>query len=180
MTTLQITTNTVEHALGMLGVHYHSHKDYFSALLSSSTSPPSDAESDDTNESSPAKPTEGSTCEQEDPTTPALPANRNIYTPLVRPPSALGIHPLDCFSQMYMWEALWRADRRVEQGEDEEASLMSDETDEEALDAELQGDEALDSPKTCIARTRSYPPTRDLWNQLEAQMPKEPAGRPPH
>ena len=36
-----------------------------------------------------------------------------------------------------------------------------------------------DGPKTCIAQTRSYSPTRDLWNQLEAQMPKEPAGHPP-
>ena len=72
----------------MLGVHYHSHKDYFSALLSSSTSPLSDAESDNMNKSSPAKPTEGSTREQEDPT---LPTHRNIYAAF---PSAICVrHP---------------------------------------------------------------------------------------
>ena len=130
MTALQITTNTVEHALEMLGMHHHSHKDYFSALLSSSTALLSDAESDDTNKSS--KPTEGSTREQEDPPTPALPAHRNIYTPLICPPSTLGVHSLNCFAQMYMREALRRVNRRMEQDESEEASLMLDETDEEA------------------------------------------------
>ena len=133
MTTLQITTNTIEHALETLGVRYHSHKDYFSALLSSSTALPSGAESDDANESSPTEPTEGSTRGQEDPPTPALPAHRNIYTPLVRPPSTLGVHPLNCFSWTYMREASRRVHRRVEQDESEEASLMPDETDEEAL-----------------------------------------------
>ena len=126
MTTLQITTNTVEHAL----VHHRSHKDYFSALLSSSTALLSDAESDDTNKSS--KPTEGSTHEQEDPTTPMLPTHRNIYTPLVHPPSMLSIHSLNCFAQTYMWEVSRRVNRHVEQDESEEASLMPDETDEEA------------------------------------------------
>ena len=130
MTALQITTNTVEHALEMLGMRHRSHKDYFLALLSSSTALPSDAESDDMNKSS--KPTEGSTREQEDPTTPALPTHRNIYTPLVCPPSALSIHSLNCFARMYMWEASWRVNRHVEQDESEEASLMPDETDEEA------------------------------------------------
>ncbi|KIM59333.1 hypothetical protein SCLCIDRAFT_27440 [Scleroderma citrinum Foug A] len=109
----QITTNMVEHTLEMLSVRYCSHKDYFSVLLSSSTALLSDAESDDTNESSPAKPTEGSTREQEDLTTPTLPVHRNIYTPLVHPPSALGVHPLDCFSRTYMREASQRADRHV-------------------------------------------------------------------
>ena len=36
-----------------------------------------------------------------------------------------------------------------------------------------------DGPKTRIARTRSYPHARGLWNQSEAQMPKKPAGHPP-
>ena len=130
MTALQITTNTVKHALEMLGMSHHSHKDYFSALLSSSTALPSDAESDNTNKSS--KPTEGSTREQEDPTTPMLPAHRNIYTPLIHPPSALGIHSLNCFAQTYMREMSWRVNRRMEQDESEEVSLMPDETDEEA------------------------------------------------
>ena len=126
---LQITTNTVEHALEMLGVRNLCHMDYFSVLLSSSTALPSDAESDDTNKSS--KPTEGSTCQQEDPTTPALPAHRNIYTPLVRLPSALGVHSLNCFAWTYMREASRRVNRCVEQDESEEVSLMPDETDEE-------------------------------------------------
>ncbi|KIM50953.1 hypothetical protein SCLCIDRAFT_33857 [Scleroderma citrinum Foug A] len=130
----QITTNTVEHALEMLGMRHRSHKDYFSALLSSSTALLSDAESDDTNKSS--KPTEGSTREQEDPTTPALPAHRNIYTPLICPPSTLGVHSLNCFAQMYMREALRRTKKRpmeVELQEDE--ALNKEDAEAEALEA---------------------------------------------
>ncbi|KAL4079101.1 hypothetical protein J3A83DRAFT_4086152 [Scleroderma citrinum] len=130
----QIAPNAVEHALETLGVRYHSHKAYFTELLSGS--PLSNAES------SPAKVADGTTREMEDPAAPALSAHRDIYTPLVRPPSVLGVHPLDCLSQTYMREATRRTDRQIEG--DEQGSLMSDETDEEALDAELQEDEAVD------------------------------------
>ena len=119
----------VKHALETLGVRYQSHKDYFTALLARSTA---DVEPD--KPSSFARPTDASTA-------PTLSAYRELCTPLVRPPFAFDIPPLDCFARAYMRQASRRAD---EDREDDEGSLMSDETDKEALEAELLDDEALD------------------------------------
>ena len=139
----------VEHALETLGVRYQSHKDYFAALLARSTA---DAEPD---KPSPlAKPTDAST-------TPALSARRELCTPLVRPPSVLNIHPLDCFARTYMRQASRRAD---EDRGDDEGSLMSDETNEEALEAELLEDEALDEEDA--KKAAEY--EADLWARVRA------------
>ncbi|KAI5988221.1 hypothetical protein EDD15DRAFT_2290363 [Pisolithus albus] len=80
-------------------------------------------------------------CEHGDPAVPGVSTHRDLFMPFIRPPSALGVHLLDCFSRTYMREATRRADR--EEGE-QEADWMSSETDEEALEAELREDEALD------------------------------------
>ncbi|KAI6043449.1 hypothetical protein EDC04DRAFT_2651319 [Pisolithus marmoratus] len=142
-----LTVNVVKRAVETLGVRYKSHKEFFAEFYSRNH-----AESRGTkNETEathhfnrstdlPTKARDEGGCEDGDPAVPMLSTHSDLYMSLIRPPSVLGVHPLDCFSRTYMREATVRADRAGE----EEADWMSSETDEEALDAELREDEALD------------------------------------
>ncbi|KAI6100544.1 hypothetical protein F5141DRAFT_1139332 [Pisolithus sp. B1] len=143
----RLTVSAIKHAIETLGVRYKSHKEFFAELCFRNDTESSDAENESaatrhSNRSSdhPAEFRDEGGCEKGDPAVPGVSTHRDLYMPFIRPPSALGVHPLDCFSRTYMREATRRADRERE----EEADWMSSETDEEALEAELREDEALD------------------------------------
>lgn len=128
-------------------MQYKSHKEFFAEFCFRNDTESSDTENEfavshHSNRSNdlPAESTDEGGCEHGDPAVPVVSTHRDLYLPFIRPPSALGVHPLDCFSRTYMREATRRADREGE----EEADWMSSETDEEALEAELREDEALD------------------------------------
>ncbi|KAI6115244.1 hypothetical protein EDD16DRAFT_1519845 [Pisolithus croceorrhizus] len=143
----RLTVSAIKHAIETLGMRYKSHKEFFAELCSRNDTESSDAENESAairhfNRSTdhPAGFRDEGGCEKGDPAVPAVSTHRDLYMPFIRPPSALGVHPLDCFSRTYMREATRRADREREV----EADWMSSETDEEALEAELREDEALD------------------------------------
>ncbi|KIJ15649.1 hypothetical protein PAXINDRAFT_11763 [Paxillus involutus ATCC 200175] len=164
----QIAPSAIEHAVNAIGACHHSHKQYFRSLLlfyglsdHGDTKPrntsikyrtasplaapslPAHASDDDHPTGGPADSEAGA--EDSDRVAPS-PApfvpHREIYTPLIRPPSACGINPLDCLSQTYMREVT-RTQRGGSQDLEEE-ELISDETDEEELEAELREEDELD------------------------------------
>ncbi|KIK19026.1 hypothetical protein PISMIDRAFT_24523 [Pisolithus microcarpus 441] len=142
-----LTVSAIKHAIETLGVRYKSHKEFFAEFCFRNDTESSDTENEfavshHSNRSYdlPVESADEGGCEHGDPAVPVVSTHRDLYMPFIRPPSALGVHPLDCFSRTYMREATRRADREGE----EEADWMSSETDEEALEAELREDEALD------------------------------------
>jgi len=131
-----------------IGARYHSHKAYFKSLeafYDLST----EANAEEPN------PTDGSI----EATPPGLSPHRDVYTPLVHPPAAWKISPLACLSRTYEREAT--RTRRGTSAETEEA-LMSDGTDEEALEAALRADEEADEVDTAQAGASE----RGLWGYV--------------
>ncbi|KAI5995257.1 hypothetical protein F5J12DRAFT_855466, partial [Pisolithus orientalis] len=146
-----LTASAIKHAVETLSVRYRSHKEFFTEFCSRNDAESSNAENefDATHHSNSsnglsARSRDGEGCENEDPAVPMISTHRDIHMPFIRPPPALGLHPLDCFSRIYMREAAGRADRVADREDEEDADWMSSETDEETLEAELREDEALD------------------------------------
>ena len=130
------------------GARYHSHKAYFKSLEAFhglSTEPSNAAE-----QPNPTDPEVGF---------PVLSPHRDVYTPLIHPPSAWGISPLACLARTYEREAT-RTRRGTSADMDEEE--MSDETDEEGLAAELEEEDEADVLDMSLAETHE----QHLWNAV--------------
>lgn len=119
-----------------IGARYHSHKAYFKSLEAlHGLSTEANAE-----EPNPTDAPVGAT--------PAgLSPHRDVYTPLVHPPTAWKLSPLACLSRTYEREAT--RTRRGTSAEMEE-ELMSDGTDEGALEAELGEEDEADAVDTAL------------------------------
>lgn len=111
-----------------IGARYHSHDKYFKSLgaFHGLWSEPSSALAHTSEGSEPS----------------GLSPHRDVYTPLIRPPSAWRIGPLACLTRTYEREAT-RTRRGTSADAPEEE--LCDGTDEEALEAELEEDAAVDA-----------------------------------
>ena len=121
----QITAAAIEHAVSVVGASYHSHKEYLESP-NHPKAPSVDGDGEVADLSSEL---------------PRLSPHWDVYTPLIRPPSEWRIDPLSCLSRTYEREATRTRRGPSAELEDE---LMSDETDEETLAAELAEDTAMD------------------------------------
>jgi len=132
----QITVGAIEYAVDLIGARYRSHKEYFKSLEGLDDSP--------TEDTSP-EPDYGTDSES------AYSTHRRVYTPLVRPPSAWKMSPLVSFTGTYEQEAT--RSRRGPSAEVDDGDLMADETDEEALAAELREEEEMDVADMRVSAT---------------------------
>lgn len=88
-----------------------------------------------------------------------LSPHREVHTPLIHPPSAWKMRPLTCLSRTYEREATrTRRGPSADIGEDE---LMADETDEEALEAELALEAETDERDMALSAMHE----EDLWRK---------------
>ncbi|KAF9235256.1 hypothetical protein BU15DRAFT_65007 [Melanogaster broomeanus] len=132
----EIGPSAIEHAIHVLGARYHSHKQYFTSMVSFYGL----SDHDDTKSQHTATKHKTSFGFLAAPAPVPL-LHQDIYTPVIRPPSAWGIDSLNCSSRTYMREAT-----RTRRGgsQDIEEELMPDETDDEVLEEELRKEDELD------------------------------------
>ncbi|KIK97627.1 hypothetical protein PAXRUDRAFT_204436 [Paxillus rubicundulus Ve08.2h10] len=162
-----IAPSAIEHAVNVVGASHRSHKQYFRSLFSfyglsdhddtkprnpsikyrtasplAAPSLPVHAPDGDHPTGRPADPEAGADGTYVAPSGAPSVLHQEIYTPLIRPPSAWGIDPLNCLSRTYMREVTRTQRGRSRDLEEEE--LIPDGTDEEELEAELREDDELD------------------------------------
>ncbi|KAG8220465.1 hypothetical protein J3R82DRAFT_3160 [Butyriboletus roseoflavus] len=154
----QITIAAVEHAVEAIGARHHSHKDYFKSLGVYHTEP-SSAPAHASEELDPDAEAMGRSAEP-----PGLSSHRDVYTPLIHPPSAWRMGSLACLTRTYEGEATRR--RRGTSAEIAEEELMSDETDEEALEAELEEEEKTDVRDMELGAREE----EGLWHRLDNRV----------
>ena len=133
-----------------VGARYHSHKEYFKSLA-----PANATEAPDPAKTSLVDP-DVETADQS-PELPRLSPHREVYAPLIRPPSGWKMGALTCLTRTYEREAT-----RTRRGPsaDVEEELMSDETDEEALEEELEEEDEVDVLDMRLAATEE----ETLWD----------------
>lgn len=134
---LKITIAAIEHAVDIAGARYRSHKEYFQSLGLS----PVSANATETLDL--AKPSLGDTDIEAADGLPRLSPHRDVYTPLIRTPSEWRTGALTCLMRTYEREAT--RTRRGPSADIAEEDLMSDGTDEEALEVELEEEEQVDA-----------------------------------
>ncbi|KAH0829036.1 hypothetical protein J3R83DRAFT_2491 [Lanmaoa asiatica] len=164
----QITIGAVKHAVEAIGGRYHSHRGYFKSLgaFHDLSSEPSSAPADASEELNCASiyasvdPDVEEADRSAEP--PGLSCHRDVYAPLIQPPSAWGMGALTCLTRTYELEAT-RTRRGTSAEIIEEEGLMSDETDEEALEVELEEEDEADARDMELAVRQE----EDLWKIID-------------
>jgi hypothetical protein len=165
----QINQAAVEHALKTIGVRIVSKQEYFSKFLDhydpsrnehscrrKSSSP---VAADAMGDQSTAPSAQSSQHET------GLSPHRALYTPAFLTPAAFNIGVVDTFFSSY--DACFPSKARIDEDSCQEIEdpLLSDETDEEALEYELQEDEILDHADSEIGKRFE----EQLWAEVERE-----------
>ncbi|KAG1753220.1 hypothetical protein EDB19DRAFT_1627296 [Suillus lakei] len=165
----QINQPAVEHALRIIGVRTFSRQEHFSKLLDQCDlspdkrkrkrkfNPPADAGGERARAAGHSPDAQSNDI--------ALSPHRAIYTPALLAPASFDIGVVDTFFPSYDACFPSKAPINEDSCDAAEDSLLSDETDEEALEDELQDDEMLDQADLKIGKKVE----EQLWAEVERE-----------
>lgn len=168
----QVNQPAVQHALKTIGARSLSQEEHFSKLLhqyelspdtqkrKQKSSTPADVEDERTSATGHSPDAEN--CDI------ALSPHHAIYTPALLAPASFDIGAVDTFFPGYDRQFPSKALINEDSRDAVEASLLSDETDSEALDAELAEDEMLDQADVEAGKKVE----EQLWVEVEREEPE--------